>query len=63
MKATKLTALLPSNFSAAHLDIYFGILKQKARLIKKKQQLTLALLVYPDFITEAEDNWLRNIFE
>ena len=62
MKTTKLTALLPSNFSAAHLDIYFGILKQKARLIKK-QQLTLALLVYPDFITEAEDSWLRNIFE
>jgi len=61
MKTTKLTALLPSNFSAAHLDIYFGILKQKAHLIKK--QLTLALLVYPDFITEAEDNWLRNIFE
>ena len=61
MKTTKLTALLPSNFSAAHLDIYFGILKQKACLIKK--QLTLALLVYPDFITEAEDNWLRNIFE
>ena len=61
MKTTKLTALLQSNFSAAHLDI-LGILKQKARLIKK-QQLTLALLVYPDFITEADDNWLRNIFE
>jgi len=32
-------------------------------MFDKKKQLTLALLVYPDFITKAEDNWLRNIFE
>ena len=61
MKATKLTALLPSNFSAAQLDILWHT--EAESTFDKKKQLTLALLVYPDFITEAEDNWLRNIFE